>query len=355
MIDAGKIKDDANAASLPAITLTAPDGRQGTITLSMAATGGVDDHPTITLTSTGEFAGARRTVYLDFAIYEGYRVMRDYGVASRSPISMIGSAAVRGSNYTREGSLFSSSGSNPYAIYLDGKSTISGDAAASLGLVGHDPNASIGGDILTEADEPPWPVVDPAQFKPYVETVVLGDVDGDVTLSNIRIPPNTNPTFSGHATINGVVYIEPPNVVTFAGNVELCGIVVAEPPAVANYDANQVIFTADLDAKGVEHLPADPRFNGLRDKTGTFALTPGFKMQFDGSFATVHGYMIGGKFRFAGGAVASVRGGVVNLSDTSFSIEGTSRLSIDKSGVPTQPAGVRPRYSLVCDARSYRE
>ena len=51
---------------------------------------------------------------------------------------------------------------------------------------------------------------------------------GQKIYTNVIIPPNTNPMFSGPTTIEGVVYIKQPNKVTFNGNCTITGVIVGE-------------------------------------------------------------------------------------------------------------------------------
>jgi hypothetical protein len=111
-------------------------------------------------------------------------------------------------------------------------------------------NVTIGGNELIGAAEPEWPSVDQSPFTPYATNVRSTGSSSDITLSNIRIPPNTNPTFSGNTTIYGVLYIQSPNKVSFTGNVNIVGCVVCETPAFNNLATNQVKFTGNVTTAG---------------------------------------------------------------------------------------------------------
>jgi len=358
MINAAGITANASGVTFPSIRVLGPDGRTGTITLALASDGGVEDSPTITLTSTGQFGGATRTAYYDFNIRSGFRILSDYGLASKSPIVMTGNATIDGANNDAEGSLFSCSDSDGRAIEMKGQSQITGDAAISAPdaeiYVG--PNATVGGEQIDNAPDHEWPDVDTAHFEQYVQSTYTGNGrEEDGTYTNIRIPPNTNPTFNGNTNLYGVIYIESPNQVTFNGNANICGIVVCEEPAVENFDTNSLTFNGNLTASGVEYLPSDPSYDGLRDETGTFLLAPGYSAKFNGNFSTVNGYIAAGQLDFTGSASGTVRGGVLNLSDSSFTLGGGAHLTIDKQNADQHPAGFSRRYSLICVSGSYRE
>ena len=358
MLDAYQITSDAGGVTFPAISVLGPDGRTGTITLTMQADGGVEDASAVTVTATGQYAGAVRTAYYDFHIGNGYRLLREYGVASRSPIVMEGSAVIDGANDDAEGSLFSSSDSQTRAIEMTGLAQITGDAATSADgcEIYKGPNATIGGDTIDNAPDHLWPTVDVTQFEQYVETTYTDTGENeDGTYVNVRIPPNTNPTFNANTQIYGVVYVESPNVVTFEGSASICGIVVCEEPAVENFNANQLNFSGGLVASGVEYLPGDSRFDGLRDKEGTFLLAPGYAATFAGNFSTINGCVVASQFDFAGTASGIVRGNILNLADSAFTLQGNAHVTIDKRDAPAQPAGLSPRYALLCVSGSYRE
>ncbi len=357
MINASGISADAGGVAFPAISVLGPDGRTGTITLAIVSDGGVADSPTITLTSTGHFGGATRTAYYDFNVRSGFQILSNYGVASKSPIEMGGNATIDGANNDGEGSLYSSSDSDSRAIEMKGQAEITGDAAISDpdSEIYVAPSATVGGEQIENAPEHEWPGVDPTSFEQYVQSTYTGDGEDGGTYSNVRIPPNTNPTFNGNTNLYGVVYIESPNQVTFNGNANICGIVVCEEPAVENFDANTLRFNGNLTASGVEYLPDDPCYDGLRDETGTFLLAPGYSATFNGNFSTVNGYIAAGELEFSGNASGTVRGGVLNLSDSSFTLGGSAHLTIDKANADQQPAGFTNRYSLICVSGSYRE
>ncbi|MBL7132545.1 MAG: pilus assembly PilX N-terminal domain-containing protein [Phycisphaerae bacterium] len=358
MVSAQEITASADGVFFPQMIVPGPDERDGTIELTVVADGGVSANPTITVSSAGRFADAVRSAYYDFHVQSGCRLLSDYGVASRSPVKMSGNARIDGANNDAEGSLYSSSGSATRAIDMGGRSSISGTAAVSAdgAQIYTRGSAEIGGERITDAPDHEWPDIDTQQFEQYVENTLTGDSHRNDTLVNIRIPPNTNPTFNGNTDLYGIIYIESPNTVTFNGNASVCGIIVCEEPAVENLSANQLKFNGNLSVSGVENLPRDDsRFDGLRDQAGTFLLAPGYKATFSGNFNTLNGSIVASQFIFSGTAGGTVRGNVLNLSDSSFTLQGNAHLTIDKANAPDYPAGLTRNYSLICVSGSYRE
>ena len=175
------------------------------------------------------------------------------------------------------------------------------------------------------------------------------------TLTNIRIPAGTNPTFKANTTINGVIYIESPNIVTFKGNTTICGVIVAEQPEIENLSANQIHFEGNVTSSGVENLPAGREFDGLRELTGSFLLAPGFSTRFKGKSNMLSGWTVASSFDFSGNGNAKIRGGVMNLNDSNFLVGGNRTMTIDKASVAAQPAGMVATHVLTCVPGSYEE
>ena len=357
MMNASAITYDSSGITFPPITLPGPGSRTGTVTLWISAEGGVEDAATVTVTSTGRFGDAVRSAYYDFRVESGYRLLRDYGVASKAPIVMSGKARIDGANDSREGSIYSSAHIQSRAIDLGGTTLVTGNAAVSAAgaEIYASNNADIGGERITNAPDHQWPGVEIEPFEQYVESTLAGNTHDDETLVNIRIPPNTNPTFNGNTQLYGIVYIESPNKVTFNGNAAVCGIIVCEEPAVPNLDANQLKFNGTLSASGVELLPHESRYDSLRKETGTFLLAPGYKATFSGNFNTLNGSIVADQVCFSGNIAGTVRGNVLNMSPYNLTMVGDAHVTIDKSNVPDHAAGLTKNYSLVCVSGSYRE
>ncbi|KPJ68796.1 MAG: hypothetical protein AMS14_11995 [Planctomycetes bacterium DG_20] len=223
------------------------------------------------------------------------------------------------------------------------------------GTITKGPNVEVGGDEIIGVHEPEWPEPDVSIFRPYATNVQSGGTSGNTLLTNILIPPNTNPTFDGNTFIYGVVYVQSPNTVTFAGNTTLVGCVVCEPPAIENLDQNKLEFTGNLSSSGVENLPPGAQFDGLRELTGASILAQGYAVEFGGNFNTISGAMIAAGFEFTGNASGQIRGGVVALSDAAITLGGNANLTIDRENASDEVAGVTSGLELVCVSGSYSE
>jgi hypothetical protein len=357
MVNAAAIHWDATQVTLPAITLLRPDGRMGELDLCIMASGGTADNTTVTIDSTGHFGTAARRSLYNMTVQRGRSVLLDYGIASKSPIAFVGNARIAGANRPEEGSVLSATYSTTQAITMTGNCSTSGDVAIvnPQGQIVKRGTVTIQGAERIGVDEPEWPEVDVSVFRPYATNVYSGSGAGDLTLSNIIIPPNTNPTFSGNVTIQGVVYVQSPNKVMFSGNTTVVGVIVCEEPAVNDLKKNYVHFTGNMSTSGVENLPADPAYDGLRELTGTFLLAPGFSTKFTGNFSTINGCVVASAFEFSGDASGRIKGGVLNLRDSTFRIAGNAPILIDRDSASPNPAGLTTSWRLVCVSGSYSE
>src|ERR1051325_11372494 len=133
---------------------------------------------------------------------------------------------------------------------------VSGDISVTNRNANVTASGSVGGstnqnDIQTNhvhkgVDEPEFPTVDTSMFIPYATNLYT---PGKGTYSNIRIPPNTNPSFKAGTVLKGVIYIEQPNQVPFSGNTSLQGVIVTNPDkAVGNLTTNTLSFTGSFQA-----------------------------------------------------------------------------------------------------------
>jgi hypothetical protein len=356
MMDAADISSDSSAVALPTITIPQPDGRTGTIDITISADGGAGDAPSVLVTSTGRFGDASHAVFFTLTTQSGLASLGTYGILSKSPIAMSGSARILGVNNDQEGSILCAADGDQ-AVSLSDSAQVSGNVAVCNpeGTIQKSGSPVIGGDEIIGAAEPTWPDVDVAMFEQYVESNLSGSTSGTLTWRNIRIPAGTNPTFTGNSTFRGVVYIEAPNRVKFDGTTTIRGIIVAEAPAVDDPYANRIEFNGPTTVYGVETLPTYSCYEGLRDQTGTFLLAPGRLAQFNANVGTIGGSVAAGKLKFTTNARATFGGRVLNLAATECVMEGNSQLSIDLQGASAQPAGLSYGYVLVGVRESYRE
>ena len=318
---------------------------------------------------TGGADSITRTVSVNCRFETREHNVFDYGVATRGPLSLLGNVEMSGTNVHTDADVYIESSSQNEALLIIGNSQIGGDVTitnpdAYVTLQGG--QAGIGGEtgeaaldhvsVGEETVEFPTPLTD--YFEQYVQNTFNPAVDDttlDNTYENIRIPGGTNPTFSGDTTLNGIVFIESPNIVTFTGNANITGIIVGDGDMNDNSGANQIIFLGNVGSAPVTDLPETEQFEGLRDETGTFLMAPGFSASFGGSFETLNGAIAANGINFFGNAGGTINGSILNYSDTPMTLSGNSDLFFNRSGDTEVPAGFGPELILNYVSSSYSE
>jgi Tfp pilus assembly protein PilX/dUTPase len=235
--------------------------------------------------TTGSGAYSRdKGVQLTFSRQPNNTGLFDNAVAAKGGISM------------SKGSLLGVSGISPDTIasvmsaktnapsFIMGGGTIGG----SVGVIDEDYASITGGSVhgttsvstmkangwLSEVSAPEFPTIDTSVFLPYA-TSIYGS---GTVMSNMVIPPNTNPKFTGNATINGILYVKSPNKIQFRGNTTLAGFIVFEQAG----DASQ--NSIDLSGNfSVANLPAGAAYDALRAISGVAIIAPTAGLTMTGS------------------------------------------------------------------------
>jgi hypothetical protein len=319
---------------------------------------------------TGYYGPINRKIHVEYGFFQRGNPIFDYGIASKGPVALEGKVELSGANVAVESSVYIEAIGQPTALTLEGTCSIAGDVHIvdqdASAIV--DPSSSIGGEtgqaaidnhVFRNAPPAEFPVPNSGYFEQYVEDgndhIITGDVASNITIQNVRIPPNTNPTFSGTVDIIGIVYIEQPNIVTFTGDVSITGMIIAN----GNYNAplaeNSITFEGSVFTQSIENLPDEPEFAALKDEKGTFMMAPGFSVNMGGSFETINGTICANGINFYGQAGGIIQGSVINYSDTPMTLSGNSDLIFNRSGTIEVPAGFEPELRLDYDPDSYSE
>jgi Tfp pilus assembly protein PilX len=170
---------------------------------------------------------------------------------------------------------------------------------------------TIHNNYLKPVDAPEFPTVSTDEFAAYATNTYSGGSGG--VLKNVRIPAGTDPKFSGNVTVQGILYIESPNVVEFGGNTNMQGFIVFENAGTSS--VNQIISTGNFT---YGNLPADTEFDNLRTITGISMLAPTTSVKFTGSVdSEIRGNMILGRFENAGSADLQIEQGSILAMDQS--------------------------------------
>jgi len=310
-----------------------------------------------------------RRIAIDLDLVATPSKVFDYGMASRGQILISGNANIAGVNNNEEASILSATVLNKDdAIHIGGNVTVSGD----LGVTGEEGSVIITGtpsiagssDPSTYADhihfgvdEPEFPTIDTSSLVGLATNLVdsSSHFGGSKTVwDNIRIAANTNPNFSSKHVLNGIIYIEAPNIVRFEGQVEINGFIVTEDNG-SDLDDCQIRFAGGVEAYGVENLPDTEEFAAVKEQTGTFILAPGFGVTFAGHVTAINGCIAADELTFTGTAEGTVRGTLIGLEDRPASIGGNVDIFIDRENADTDPVGFIKPFELVPDPTTYRE
>jgi Tfp pilus assembly protein PilX len=326
------------------------------------------DPNTLRVRVTGERDSITRIIQVDYQFIERANTAFDYGVATKGPLLLSGNIELTGVTISIESNAFIESLNDPVALSITGNSQIGGDVKIAHpnpifdfqgGQVGV---GGVTGDeiydhIETGVDVPDFPEPYTAPFASYAVNIVDENTDTslDATFENIRILADTNPNFTGHSTLKGVVFIETPNVVTFTGAVDMTGIIVGDGDWTDNSGTNQLIFQGNVDSTSVSELPTEAQYEGLHEEIGTFVMAPGFSVSFGGSFSTLAGAIAGNGVSFFGNAGGTINGSIINYSDETMSLSGNSDLFFNRSGLDEVPAGFIPQIILQLSPTSYSE
>jgi cytoskeletal protein CcmA (bactofilin family) len=347
--------------TVPTVTLDSSDARSFSASLTQ-----IDDE-TIRADVTGIYGSITKTIRANYMFGVRTDTVFDFGVATKGPLHLSGNIELEGVNVSVESDVFIESAAQNLALSIIGNSQIAGDVKITnpngyVDLQGG--QASIGGETgdaalnhVTIGHEPPeFPVPDPDHFAPYVTNIIDSSTDmaADATYENVRILAGTNPIFTGNVTLNGILFIETPNMVTFAGNVSVTGIIIGDGDVTDNSGANQVNFLGGVDSAPVTELVGS-QFDGLQQEKNTFLLAPGFHLGFGGNFSTLNGAICGNGLDFFGNAGGTINGSVINYSDKEMTLSGNNDLSFNRSGTTEIPAGFIQDIVLNYDPQSYSE
>jgi hypothetical protein len=290
----------------------------------------------------------------------------DYGLVSKGQITLAGNATIAGVNTPDEASVLSTTDNVYDAICVEGSVVVTGDLSVSADqayvsisgsptIAGETDPELIAEHIHTGVEEPEFPQIDTAPLAALATNIVDANTDMHRSaFSNIRIVAGTNPVFAADITLNGVVYIEAPNIVKFEGKTTLNGLVVTQD-ADLPIESCQLRFTGKVEAFGVENLPDRPEFAVVRQQIGTFILAPGFGTTFAGNFTAINGTIAADQLTFTGSAEGVVNGSVIGLTDLPTYFGGNCEIMVDRSGVDVNPVGFVHPLALVPQPDTYAE
>ncbi len=313
---------------------------------------------------SGAASVVERAIRVNYNFEPRANTVFDYGMATRGALYLAGNIELTGTKIDVDSSVYIESEQEP-ALSIIGNSSIAGDASitdpdAVVEMQGG--QASIGGETGQAAiDNHVHPGVPPADFPApdpgYFEQYVQNTYDPNLTVfENIRIPAGTNPTFASGDELNGIVFIETPNVVTFSGNVTITGIIVGDGDVSDNSWTNQIVFNGSVTSYPVTDLPVDEsQFDGLREEIGTFLLAPGFSTFFYGTFETLNGAIASNGIGFFGNSGGTITGSIINYGIQPLVVSGNSDIVFNRTSSGVVPTGFKPELILWYVPSSYSE
>jgi len=356
----------SSSITIPDITLNSAKGQS--FDAQITPLPNLADPNTLQVSVVGKYGSVTKPIRVNYEFGSRPHTAFNYGVATKGPLHLSGNIELEGANVSVSNVYIECLSENE-ALSIIGNSQIAGDVnianpLATVNLQGG--QASIGGEtgqnainnhVEFGAAPPEFPTPNPGHFESYVTDTVDSSTDtsADTTFNNIRIVAGTNPTFTGNVTLNGVVFIEVPNVVTFAGNVTITGIIAGDGDVEDDSATNQINFLGNVFSNSVRELPAEEQFAGLQDETGTFAIAPGFYMSFGGNFGTLNGAIAGNGIEFFGNAGGTIEGSVINYADTTMNLTGNSDLYFNRYNQTGTPAGFVLEIILKYKPASYAE
>jgi hypothetical protein len=324
------------------------------------------DPSILRVVATGLSGAASRTITVQFCIAPYHFPIFNYGIATKGALRFPGNPTMTGATQNWEADMYVESANDLLAVQVLGNANFDGniDIGNSLASTDFQGSVQIAGDagqtaidqhVTVGADPVEFPVPKVFPFQQYATGPVLDSTfnfnTSGITLTNATIRAGTNPTFTGNGavTIQGILYVEAPNIVTFAKNVVLQGLIVAAGDA-ENPGTNAIKFQNNFASSG---YPAGSQFDAIRQEQGSSILAPGFAVSFTGNFSSVNGVLAANDLYFSGNASAVVKGTMISYSQNPTIVEGNIAMTFDRAAMVEIPAGFDLYRTLNYNPTSY--
>ena len=307
----------------------------------------------------GEPSRLGRAIEVEYVLVNHPSQVFDYGVASRGQVRFKANANTKllGTPDGDAGVLATYAGS---PAIQTGKGSIDG----SLSVVGSKDQVTLGGgsvggstdaaDIMasevTVREAPEFPYVHTTVFRPFATNVYN---PSDTLHKNIRVPANAGATFDAADVIEGILYVESPNVVTFSGNSTVRGVIIfenANEPSV-----NVLTFQGNVTPSA---MPDTAEYAALRSRAAGLAIAaPAASVTMSGSVdGTIEGSVIAHQLTLNGSADLTIKkGSLISLGEQPTLIDGKTLHVAGNAAGNIPNAGVRLTASFLPDVTTYRE
>jgi hypothetical protein len=331
--------------SIPAVTLDSASGRTFSGQISIDPS----DPYVLHVYVTGNMGQISRTIAVCFDIEAYEHPIFDFGLATKGALHFPGNPRIEGATSNWEADIYIESPGSAIALFAGGNVTLDGDISignpmadvdlqGDVIIAGEHGQPAIDNHVFIGADPVEFPVADTEHFQQYATGNIINsstDTSGHMTLTNVTVERGTNPCFGGNVTIEGVMFIEAPNIVTFEHNLQLNGTIVGDGD-VDNPGTNQITFGGNF-ATGP--YPDGVEFDQIRKETGSSILAPGFAASFEGNFSALDGVVAVSGANFSGNVNALIKGTIINYSESPLSVAGNATMVFDRSGSTKIPAG----------------
>ena len=206
--------------------------------------------------------------------------------------------------------------------------------------------------LKTHPEAPEFPVIDTDTYSQYATNPYVA---GQTVYKNVRIPAGENPKFAGGTTIQGIMYVESPNVIDFNGDTNMQGFIVWDNGGTSA--TNKINMFGNFSHSKLED---SAEWGELATITGVAVLAPNTAVVMSGSTASqIQGNMIVGRFENAGAnTITFDQGSLIAMDPTgdSIIINTAKDLRWTSTGFNNQPSK-GPSYSTYYDPvpGSYQE
>ena len=316
------------------------------------------DSDTVKLSVTGFSGSFSKTITADLNVVSRGSSVFNYGVASKGPLQMSGQAEITGVDLAVASSVYIDGGLSGDSFSITNQASVAGNvyianpyATVSIGsraVVGGESGAAAYNHVILDTPAAQFPTPNPSFFESYATGPVITSqtqISSYTVLNNAKIAPNTNPTFASNIAINGVLFIEQPNVVTFSGQATVRGIIVGDGVVGPSTSANKLHFSGQVHCFDVSTLQG-AEFDAIKQQTGTFIIAPGFSAEFSGQTNVSNGAIAASGIKFTGQAGGTINGSMINYSSQPVVLSGQSSLFFNRSGTEINPAGFSPVKQL---------
>ncbi|HEV8606022.1 MAG TPA: hypothetical protein VGQ99_11675 [Tepidisphaeraceae bacterium] len=287
----------------------------------------------------------------------------DYGIASLGKVRLGGDFDLATDTQEYGGSILSAS-SDPNPLEIKKEATISGDVSfvnaagtikigSKVTIAGSSDPAVYASHIHAGVPMPEFPSINVSAYKPFATNILTNAKIPKGTpayFNNIIVPPGTNPKFTDGAVLEGIIYVQMPNIIVFDKSVTVRGVIVYEPAAgfIKEKD-NHLEFKGSGTFTGMDTLPVNATFpKALHDLGYASIIAPQTDVKFTGSSNATIGTIVTDDLKLDGHANMLLTGNVITFGETKLEKKASLNIVPPPAGTPI-PSALRftTRYAPV--------